>query len=484
MSEFSLYNSLSRSVEPVVPSAEDNVLGLYCCGPTVYAKAHIGNFRTFISQDVLRRSLQLAGFGVRHVRNLTDVDDKTIAISRQEGRPLAEVTEGWTRAFGQDCEKLNLLPPDVEPKATEHVAEQIDMIARLVEKGHAYAAEDGSVYFRVSSFGEYGKLSGLKERELSSSGRARVDSDEYERDSMADFALWKSRKETDGDVYWDSPWGPGRPAWHIECSAMAVKYLQGRLDIHSGGVDLLFPHHENEIAQSECACGSPFFRLWVHCAHLFVEGEKMSKSLGNLYTIDDLEAKGVAPVVARYALSSGHYRHAINFNFDAVHAAASALRRLRKASDELLQAAGQERAPLMDAIGRGRHAGRPWGPFAPAWEGLANDLNTPACLGQIFNALKQFDAAGPPAGEAETLCVAFHKLVYALGLRLEEVETGRPKAEAPPEVAGLAERRWQAKLAKDFAAADALREEIQAKGWKILDRRDGFELEPLSQPRA
>lgn len=472
-----LHNTLSRSAEEIVPT-KGNVVGMYCCGPTVYAQAQIGNFRTFLNQDVMRRTLQISGFKVIHVRNLTDVDDKTITRSIEEGRELTELTEYWTKLFHTDCERLNMLPPQIEPKATEHIQEQIDMIETLISNDHAYASEDGSVYFRVSSFDEYGRLSRLKERQLltdtepTTEDDTPIDSDEYERDSAADFVMWKSRKETDGNVFWDSPWGEGRPGWHLECSAMAMKYLGNNLDIHSGGVDLIFPHHENEIAQSECSCDKKFFKYWIHGAHLMVEGKKMSKSLGNYYTVDDIEAKGYAPVVLRYALTSGHYRQTTNFTHDSLGSGQSALVRLRKFSDSILAEAGLKRAGLLKEINKGKHLHADWSVFAEAWAKLSNDLNVPGALGEIFTAIK----AKPTGSES---AIAFHKLIFALGYNLEQVVLEKPKVDAPEEIKALAQKRWNAKQAKDWPAADALRAELEAAGWKALDRKDGYNLEQV-----
>ncbi|OUW16171.1 MAG: cysteine--tRNA ligase [Opitutales bacterium TMED158] len=474
MLEVAFHNTLTRQREPVSP-LKGKVLGMYCCGPTVYAQAHIGNFRTFLLQDVMRRTLQVAGYKVIHVRNLTDVDDKTIKRSIEEGKPLTEVTEYWTQRFHRDCERFNMLPPQIEPKATEHIQEQIEMIQALMDKGHAYASEDGSVYFRVSSFDEYGKLSRVKERQLKTDVQdaSPIDSDEYERDSMADFVMWKSRKPSDGDVYWDSPWGEGRPGWHLECSAMSMKYLGSNLDIHSGGVDLTFPHHENEIAQSECSCGHAFFRHWIHTAHLIVEGEKMSKSLGNMYTVDDIEDKGFAPVVLRYALTSGHYRQTINFTMDTLHAGDSALQRLRRFSDESLAPANLKRSALLKAIAKGKHEKDTWGPFEAAWSALANDLNIPGALGAIFSAIKGVD----PSALDPAIAIAFHKLIFALGYDLETVNLEKPKVDVPDDIQALAQERWDAKQAKDWAKADSLRDQLATQGWKVLDSKDGFEVE-------
>lgn len=316
-----LHDSLTRSLRELKPAQPDGIYRFYNCGPTVYAAAHIGNFRTFVVNDVIRRLLELEHPGkVKHVRNLTDVDDKTIKRARDEGRSLAEVTKQWTDKFHADCDALNCLRPHVEPTATGHIKEQVDMIDVLMKKGNAYRAADGSVYFKVSSFDGYGRLSRVKERELQTgssfaAGKSQaVDADEKE--DATDFALWKAHKTDDGANSWDSPWGPGRPGWHIECSAMSKKHLGDTIDLHTGGEDLLFPHHENEIAQSECCNGTLFAHHWYHSKHLLVDGAKMSKSLGNLYTLDDLVAKGFSPMALRYALLSGSPRMQLNFTLD------------------------------------------------------------------------------------------------------------------------------------------------------------------------
>lgn len=451
-----LYDSLAREPLELKPSHPDGVFRFYNCGPTVYAPAHIGNFRTFVVNDVLRRMLELE-FGaakVKHVRNLTDVDDKTLRRAREEKRPLADVTKQWTDKFHADCAALNCLPPHVEPTATGHIREQVDMIDVLLNKGNAYRAADGSVYFKVSSFADYGRLSRVKERELqlgsALAGKLQA-TDADEKEDGTDFALWKAWKPDDGDVKWAGPHeaGEGRPGWHIECSAMSKKHLGDTIDLHSGGVDLLFPHHENEIAQSECCNGTTFSRHWYHSEHLLVDGKKMSKSLGNLYTLDDLRAKGFSPMALRYALLSGHPRKQLNFMLDSLHAAEKALATLRiyRAS---LPAAGGDAMTL-----------------APFFAALEDDLNTPAALGALFTVVNR----GPAGIDAPT----FDRAMFALGL---DVSTPAPaKADAPADVKAVAERRWAAKQAKDFAAADALRKEIAVLGWTMLDRKDGYSLE-------
>ena len=460
-----LYDSLSREPRELKPSHADGVYRFYNCGPTVYAPAHIGNFRTFVVNDVLRRLLELE-FGrdkVRHVRNLTDVDDKTIRRAREEGRSLAAVTRQWTEKFHADCGALNCLTPHVEPTATGHIREQVDMIDVLMRKGNAYRAADGSVYFKVSSFAGYGGLSRVKERELqlgSALAGKPSSADADEKEDGSDFALWKAHKPEDGDNSWDSPWGRGRPGWHIECSAMSKKHLGDTIDLHTGGVDLLFPHHENEIAQSECCNGVPFARHWYHSEHLLVDGKKMSKSLGNLYTLDDLIAKGFTAAGLRYALLAGHPRKQLNFTLESLHAAESALATLRQA-----HATFSAKAPVG---GRWQDSTA----FAPVIEALNDDLNTPAALGRLFGALK-------PAVETPTAAdrAAFETVIFALGLDL----TPPKQADVPAEIRALAEKRWGAKQARDFAAADALRKDLAAAGWNMLDRKDGYSLEPAKK---
>ena len=468
----SIHNTLSRRKEELAPSGE--FFGMYCCGPTVYGPAHIGNFRTFLAQDVLRRVLECSGMKVRHVRNITDVDDKTIRESRKLGISLSEFTKKWTDKFHADCEKLNMLPPSVEPRATEHIAEQLEMVSKLVENGHAYAAGDGSVYFKISSDPDYGKLSGLDRRSLAtqsvnSAGEANL-ADEYERESVSDFALWKGRKEEDGDNFWKSPWGEGRPGWHMECSAMSTKYLGPTFDLHGGGVDLCFPHHENEIAQSECSTGlKPYVKYWFHSAHLMVEGAKMSKSLGNLYTLDDLISKGYSAQQIRYALIAGHYRQQLNFTFKGLDDAKSALSKLAKALVSALEKAGIAEDGFKKLI---KPEAKIEGTvFGGAWEALCDDVNVPKALGEIFAAL-------PTLGDSKENLEAFGAVLYALGL--DPLAGGAAEAEgkekAPTEIAELARQRWEAKKARNFALADELRGKISALGWTVLDAKDGFSL--------
>ena len=492
-----LFDSLKRETRELQPSHPDGVFRFYNCGPTVYAPAHIGNFRTFVINDVLRRLLELE-FGpgrVKHVRNLTDVDDKTIKRARDEGRPLAEVTKQWTDKFHADCAALNCLPPHVEPTATGHIHEQVDMIDVLMKKGNAYRAPDGSVYFKVSSFDHYGELSRVKERVLQpGSALKALAADADEKEDVSDFALWKAHKDEDGANSWESPWGRGRPGWHIECSAMIKKHLGETIDLHTGGVDLLFPHHENEIAQSECCNGQKFSRHWYHSEHLLVDGKKMSKSLGNLYTLDDLTAKGFSPMAVRYTLLMGHPRKQLNFTLDSLHAAESALLSIRDRLEEYADRAGisSQREALDNVIANDESLE---GGFGAAWTNLCDDLNTPAALGTAFTMMKAianspFAASDQSAEQRSRWLTEFkaaHRLFNrAFGLNIKVRTLGERTAEnsnqsVPSSITALAEKRWTAKQAKDFAAADALRKELATAGWSMLDRKDGYSLEPIKR---
>jgi cysteinyl-tRNA synthetase len=444
-----LFDSLTREIRELRPAQPDGVFRFYNCGPTVYGPSHIGNFRTFIANDVLRRLLELEFPGkVKHVRNLTDVDDRTIAQVKREKAPLADIARKWTDLFHSDCVALNCLAPHVEPTATGHIREQVDMIDVLMRKGNAYRAPDGSVYFKIATFPGYGALSRVKERELKVTNTVQ---DADHKDDVGDFALWKAYKpEEDGDVKWPGPSGAaeGRPGWHIECSAMIKKHLGDTIDLHTGGVDLLFPHHENEIAQSQCCNATTFARHWFHTEHLLVDGTTMSRSKGNYYTLGDLVAKGYKPLTVRYALLAGHPRKQLNFTLDSLHAADSALATLH-GFWESLPASGADS-----------------GAFAAVWDALRDDLNVPSALGALFTVVNK----GPQGvGKAE-----FQRVLDVLGLA-----RAAGKAQVPPAIAALAERRWQAKKAKDFKGADLLRGELSSAGWSMLDGKDGYRLEPL-----
>ncbi len=478
-----VHDTLSRSIKPLLPKQPGAEYGMYCCGPTVYGPAHIGNFRTFLVQDVLRRALQLDGLAVKHVRNITDVDDKTIRQSQAEKISLKDFTAKWTKKFHADCDALNMLAPHVEPSAVEHIPHQIAMIEKLVAGGHAYKTGDGSVYFKVCSCHDYGKLAhldrdSLRTQDTNSAGSVN-DADEYERESVSDFALWKARKPADGENFWPSPWGEGRPGWHIECSAMSTHYLGETFDLHGGGIDLCFPHHENEIAQSECATGKKDFAAhWFHSAHLMVDGAKMSKSLGNLYTLDDLVAKGATPPAVRYALIAGHYRSQLNFTLKSVEDAAGAIAKIEKAATKLLEKCGLSPADFAPPVVLEKNTA--WGAFLPAWETLCDDLNVPGALGKIFTALHAANDPALTVEQARADLSGLGKILYALGIRLFTAKKDAAGAdEIPTEVAALGAKRWAAKQAKDFAGADAMRGELEKLGWKSLDRKDGYALVKL-----
>ena len=346
---FQIYNTLTRCVEEFVPFQPPQVR-LYTCGPTVYDFAHIGNFRAYVFEDLLRRTLRFRGFQVTQVMNLTDVDDKTIRGAQAAKMTLGDYTRQYTDAFFEDLRTLAIEPAEHYPAATAHIPAMIALIETLFQKGYAYRSEDGSVYFSIAKFKDYGKLARLDLTGLKPG--ARIAQDEYQKENAADFALWKARQSEDGDVAWDSPWGRGRPGWHIECSAMSMKYLGASFDLHTGGVDNIFPHHEDEIAQSEAATGRPFVKYWMHCAHLVVDGRKMSKSLGNFFTLRDILRRGYSGREIRYALMVVHYRQALNFTFEALDAARAALARLDEFAKRMLAQSEQKSSQKSEVRGQ------------------------------------------------------------------------------------------------------------------------------------
>lgn len=457
-------NTYSREVEAFRPlDPHGKKVKMYTCGPTVYNYAHIGNFRAYIFEDLLQRHLELRGYEVERVMNLTDVDDKTIRGCRAAGLPLHEFTQTYKDAFFEDLKTLRIKPAQHFPSATDaiYIQRMIEMIAYLLEHDYAYQAEDRSIYFRLNRFPAYGKLAHLNLDELRPSGR--IQSDEYEKESIGDFALWKAWDEVDGDVAWESPWGKGRPGWHIECSAMATALLGPELDIHCGGVDNIFPHHEAEIAQSECCTGKPFVHTWMHCAHLMVEGQKMSKSLGNFYTLRDLTAKGWSGREIRYALISVNYRLPLNFTFDGLEAARSALGRIDEWVARLTEKAGSETKasdlPLACQTG-----------FEDA---LDDNLNISAALGHLFDLIREsnrlLDQGALCASDARALLEWWHRANSVL-------EFQRAEESVPVEVQALLDQRAVARASKDFAASDRLRGEIDTLGWVVKDTKEGQKL--------
>lgn len=457
------FNTLTRELEVFTPLDPPRVK-IYTCGPTVYNHAHIGNFRAYIFEDLLQRHLESRGYEVERVMNLTDVDDKTIRGARAAGLPLGDFTQQYKEAFFQDLETLRIKPAGAFPAATEprFLAKMIEMIRELERKGIAYQAEDKSVYFRLSKFPDYGKLAHLNLDELRPTGRIR--NDEYEKESIGDFALWKAWDAADGDVAWDSPWGRGRPGWHIECSAMATALLGPRLDIHCGGVDNIFPHHEAEIAQSESCTGEKFARMWLHCAHLMVEGQKMSKSLGNFYTLRDLTAKGWTGRELRYALISVNYRLPLNFTFDGLAAARSALARIDEWARRIAECGernAESVAPEEDSLAR--HADE----FS---ESLDDDLNIAGALGHLFNLIREsnrlMDKSELAAADARAVLERWRRMNAVLAFEPDAVEI-------PAEVAALAEARRAARAGKNWAESDALRAKIESLGWQLKDTKEG-----------
>jgi cysteinyl-tRNA synthetase len=457
------FNTYSRKLETFVPiDPAGRTVKLYTCGPTVYDYAHIGNWRAYVFEDLLQRHLEYRGYKVERVMNLTDVDDKTIRGCRAANQSLAQFTDKFKKAFFDDLRTLRIKPAAHFPAATDarYIARMIEMISVLMEKGIAYQAEDNSVYFRLSKFPDYGKLAHLNLEELRPSGRVR--SDEYEKENVGDFALWKAWDEADGEVAWDSPWGRGRPGWHIECSAMATGILGPEMDIHCGGVDNIFPHHEAELAQSECCTGKKFVRYWLHCAHLMVDGQKMSKSLGNFHTLRDLLAKGWTGREVRHALMSVNYRLPLNFTLDGLAAARQTLSRLDEWISRLCEIAGDARGKTTDDAGFG--------------DALDDDLNISAALAVLFDLVratnKQMDAGEISADQARTLLNTWEQINTVLALEPEEIAIPDPVAE-------LLEKRQRARAAKDWKSSDTIRQQIEAAGWLVKDTKDGQKLSRL-----
>jgi cysteinyl-tRNA synthetase len=465
-----LFNTLTRSVQEFVPlDPQKKKVGMYCCGPTVYDFAHIGNWRTFVFADLVRRTLEFSGYDVTHVMNITDVEDKIIKRVREQKTTLREFTGKFEAAFLDDLKALGCREPHVKPRATEHIAEIIALIEKLVARGVAYKAADGSVYFSIEKYRGcgccYGQLLKLNLDEMRAGER--VASDEYEKESVADFALWKARVPDDGDVFWPSPFGEGRPGWHIECSAMSIKALGETFDLHLGGEDLKFPHHEDEIAQSEGATGKPFVKFWLHGAHLLVEGKKMSKSLGNFFTLRDLLAKGFTGREVRYLLLTSHYRETFNFTLDGLHGAKTALARIDECISKLRDMAAGKIEQADDVyLGQFR-------------DSLEDDLNISAVWGKIYEWIRQtnkeMDSVPPVMRSfwAARRLATWDKIDSVLGVGV------KAEAEAPAEISALAAARAEAKKAKDFKRADAIRDELKAKGWVIEDTPKGIKLKKI-----
>jgi cysteinyl-tRNA synthetase len=473
------YNTLSRAVEEFSAIAPPRV-GVYACGPTVYRPPHIGNFRTFLFSDVLHRYLEWKGFDVTFAMNLTDVEDKIIAEAAGMGASIDDVTVPMIDAFFSDLRALAIRPADVYPRATEHIDEMVDIIRRLLDNGHAYTTADGSIYFDISSFPQYGRLARIEAQTIrSGAGLATraggIDADEYDKADARDFALWKSAKDVDRQVgaAWETPWGIGRPGWHIECSAMSMAALGTTFDIHTGGEDLIFPHHEDEIAQSEGATGKPFANYWLHVKHLLMNGEKMSKSKGNDFTIGQLVERGYAPSAIRYLLVSAQYRKELNFSFDGLDTARTAIQRLLDFEARLNDTTTAADAPLSrleEIAQRGLHE------FEAA---LDDDLNTPNALAALFNFVREanaeLDRDVPPALQAvAAVRLALVRMDEVLGiLELARAERADVSEELAVWVAQLIEQRQDARGRRDFAAADRIRDELAAAGITVEDTPQG-----------
>ena len=454
-----LTDTLTGGTRPLAPLEAGHVR-IYSCGPTVYGPAHVGNFRSFLFADVLVRYLRYRGLRVTWVMNVTDIDDKIIRGAAAAGIATTELAERWLERFLEDAASLRMTTPDVLPRATEHIEPIVGLIETLLEKGHAYRTEDGSIFFKIASWPAYGRLARLDPENLRVGER--VEADEYAKDDVRDFALWKGPKPAEPS--WDTRIGPGRPGWHIECSAMSMQHLGPSFDIHTGGVDLIFPHHEDEIAQSEAATGRPFVHTWLHCAHLQMGGSKMAKSTGNVARVSDLLEAGVSPRALRYALVSVHYRQAMSYSEESLGAAAAAVERL----DALVAALGTYRedgpgdAALDDLLDGARAA------FETA---LDDDLNVSAALGALFDLVREInrriDTRALSTADAGRIVEVLRELDAVLGVLPDAVE------DLEPELAALLEQRAAARSARDWAAADRLRDELAGQGIAVEDTRDG-----------
>jgi cysteinyl-tRNA synthetase len=457
------FNTYSRALEEFRPlDPAGRIVKMYTCGPTVYSYAHIGNYRAYIFEDLLQRHLESRGHKVHRVMNLTDVDDKTIRGARGAGIALADFTAPFKNAFFEDIETLRIKRANEFPAATEpqHIAKMIEMIQELIARELAYQAEDKSVYFRIKNFPAYGQLAHFDLAQLQTTGRVR--NDEYDKEHIGDFALWKAWDEEDGEVAWESPWGRGRPGWHIECSAMATELLGEQIDIHCGGVDNIFPHHEAEIAQTEGVTGKRFVRYWLHCAHLLVDGQKMSKSLGNFYTLRDIVGKGYTGREIRYALMRVHYRAPLNFTWEGMEEARQALGRIDEWKARLEEKIQEEN------VRRSTFNVQP--PMHKFEAALDDDLNISAALGVLFEGIRESNRAL----DEQTLGSATAQKWLQWWTDIDQVlALTATRAGVPAEIAALAAARTEARLAKDWRKSDELRDDLSARGWEVRDTKEG-----------
>lgn len=455
-----LYNTLTRTKDTFRP-IHDNKVGLYSCGPTVYNFAHIGNFRAYMAVDILKRYLRFKGYAVKHIMNITDVDDKTIKGSQEQKVSLKDFTELYSKAFFEDLEALNIAEADIFPKATEHIDEMVGIIKKLLNKGIAYRSDDGSVYFDISKSPDYGKLSHTKLNSLQAG--ARVKHDQYGKEQAQDFALWKAYSPEDGDVFWDTEIGKGRPGWHIECSAMSTKYLGQPFDIHAGGIDLVFPHHENEIAQSEASEGKEMAKYWFHNEHLHVDGKKMSKSLGNFFTLRDLLNKGYNAKAIRYLLLSAGYRTQLNFTQEAIFSSDSAVKRLNEFALKVNGIRNSGKSAKVTALVKN---------VAAEFEkNMDDDLNISSAIAAIFEFVKEINTLimNHEIGMEDSVEIieAMKKLNSVLGVIDFSVE------QIPKDVMQLVNEREAARRNKDWKKSDSLREGLRLKGYEVKDSKEG-----------
>jgi len=463
------YNTLTRKKDLFKPIFDKSV-GFYSCGPTVYNIAHIGNLRSFVFADLLKRFLKYKDFNVLHIMNITDVDDKTIRDSRKAKIPLSKFTEKYTKLFNEDLEKLNILKPDVMPKASEHISEMVELVLKLQKKGLTYE-KNGNIYFDISKISKYGELTGVEKQDLKKNADGRLNTaDEYEKENVADFALWKAWDQEDGDNFWQTPLGKGRPGWHLECSAMSMKYLGESFDIHSGGIDLAFPHHTNEIAQSEGATGERFVKYWLHNEHLLVERKKMSKSKGNYFTLQDLLKKEIHPLVIRFILLKTHYRQILDFRFELLDEAKTILTTFL----DLLLLLDQKKAVAKSLIDADFFIKKSEEKFTNA---LDNDLNISEALAVLYqfrdDVMKNMEKIGKKTAENLQKFLFQADLVLGCLAPLYNEYQGRKKKVlgSKDNIVAL-KNRHNARLAKDYRVADTLRKELEKRGIEIKDTKD------------
>jgi cysteinyl-tRNA synthetase len=456
------FNSLGNKIEAFKPIKEGNI-GLYTCGPTVYNYAHIGNFRAYVWEDILKRYLKFKGYNVKHIMNLTDVDDKTIKGSKEQGVPLNEYTSKYKKAFFEDLKILNIDLADEYPEATETIGEMVDLIQKLLDKGYAYRGEDNCIYFSIKKFPEYGKLANIDVTKLKAG--ARISADEYEKEGVGDFALWKAWDENDGGVFWETKLGKGRPGWHIECSAMSSKYLGESFDIHTGGVDNKFPHHENEIAQSEAANGKKFVNYWMHCEHLMVDGKKMSKSLGNFYTLRDLIEKNINPKAIRFTLANSNYRQPLNFTIESVKDNEKTVKGIQNFVDRLKTITNKIENDSIKVF------------VDKAQEGFENamdeDLNVPLAMSFIFEFQKEVNKLIDNESIGKTGANEALNFMKKIDSVIGVIDFTEKYFELTEEQEKLVEERNKARSEKNWELADKLRDELKEQGILVIDNKDG-----------